>query len=291
MDVQAQWTRLVALVAGAGLAVGGAACFSPRFENCAVFCGAEGECPEDQFCLSDGRCHESQEEDLCTTGGGSDGSLLSDGSVVGEDGGGGRPDAGDGGGGVPDAGDIDAGVPINPTSPGDLVITEIHKDPDGVLDEVGEWFEIHNPTSSTFDLNELIVRDESNPVQQFGVPADIIVAPGGFVVFARNSDTKLNGGVVEDVSYENIDDPPFQLANDGTDEVLIVNPSAGDVVLDRVAYDDVSFPDVPGASLSLDPDNTDAGENDDGVSWCSGQTPYGNAGNFGTPGAPNPQCP
>jgi len=128
-------------------------------------------------------------------------------------------------------------------------------------------------------------------VEQFGVLDGIIVAPGGFVVFARNSDPKLNGGVDEDVSYENIINPPFQLANDSVDEVVVVNPTAGNVELDRVAYDDVSFPDVSGTSLSLDPDSFDAADNDDGLSWCSGQTVYGDAGNFGTPGAANPQCP
>ncbi len=276
--------------ASAALAAGSAACFSPKFEDCAVFCGAEDQCPEDQFCLADGRCHRSEEEELCTTGGDADGSVPSDGSVPGDDSGGGRPDAGDGGGGTPDASDIDAGPPINPTQPGDLIITEIHKDPDGVLDENGEWFEIHNPTSSTFDLEQLIVRDESDPVEQFGLLPGNIVAPGGFVVFARNDDFNLNGGVEEDVFYGDIE-PPFQLANDNTDEVILINPAAGNVVIDRVAYDDETFPDASGASLSLDPDSTDVGENDDGVNWCSGQTPYGNAKNLGTPGAPNPQCP
>lgn len=289
MDVHAQWVRLVALAAaGAGLAAGGSACFSPRFENCAVFCGAEGECPEDQFCLADGRCHESEEEDLCTTGGAADGSQQTDGSMVGEDAGGGRPDAGDGGGGEPDAGDIDAGVPINPTSPGDLIITEIHKNPRVVADEVGEWFEIHNPTSSTFDLDQLEVRDlgDGKTTDGFGFLPGVIMAPGDYIVLARNGDPKINGGVVETIDYSLA---VFALGN-ADDEIIITNPAAGNVVIDEVRYDTVAFPDPDGATMSLDPDLLNEEDNDSGLSWCEGQDAFGD-GDLGSPGGPNPQCP
>ncbi len=287
MHVKAHWVRLVAMAAaGAGLAAGGAACFSPKFENCAVFCGESGECPADQFCLEDGRCHESQEEDLCTSGGDSDGSSQSDGSVPGEDGGGGRPDAGDGGGGAADASDIDAGEPINPTQPGDLVITEIHKDPDAVADELGEWFEIHNPTSSTFDLNQLEVRDvgDGKVTDLFGIP-DVIMAPGDFIILARNPDPKTNGGVDPQVDYSL---QVFILGNDD-DEIIIFNPEAGDVVIDEVRYDIEAFPDPQGATMSLDPASLDADSNDSGLNWCEGQGIFGD-GDLGTPGAPNPPC-
>ena len=287
MDVKAQWVRVVAVAAAsAALAAGSAACFSPRFEDCAVFCGAEGQCPEDQFCLADGRCHQSEEEELCTTGGDADGSVA-DGSVPGDDGGGGRPDAGADGGGTPDASDIDAGPPINPTQPGDLVITEIHKNPDAVLDEAGEWFEIHNPTSSTFDLNQLEVRDlgDGKTNDEFGIP-DVIMAPGDYIVLARNGDFETNGGVEATVNYSA---QIFVLGNDD-DEIIIFNPQAGDVIIDQVRYDIAVFPNPSGATMSLDPDLADADSNDSGLSWCEGQTAFGD-GDMGSPGTPNPQCP
>jgi hypothetical protein len=271
--------------AGASLAAGSAACFSPKFEECAVFCGEAGECPEDQFCLSDGRCHQSEEDQLCTTSGGTDGSVLGDASVPGDDGGG-RPDGGDADAGTPDASDIDAGPPINPTQPGDLIITEIHKNPNAVGDDVGEWFEIHNPTTSTFDLNQLEVRDvgDGKVTDLFGIPG-VIMAPGDYIVLARNGDPKVNGGVDVTVNYSA---QIFVLGNDD-DEIIIYNPEAGDVVIDEVRYDIVAFPDPDGATMSLDPALFDAEDNDSGLSWCEGQNAFGD-GDLGSPGAPNPPC-
>jgi len=57
-----------------------------------------------------------------------------------------------------------------------------------------------------------------------------------------------------------------------------------------VAWDDgVSFPDPEGASMALDPAHLDAGDNDDGSSWCEASSAYGE-GDLGTPGAANDAC-
>jgi hypothetical protein len=61
------------------------------------------------------------------------------------------------------------------------------------------------------------------------------------------------------------------------------------VELDRVSYDkSAGFPVVPGASLSLDPRQLDALQNDSASAWCTGSATYGPE--LGTPGRANPPC-
>jgi len=42
------------------------ACFGPAIERCAVQCGAQDLCPSGTTCLSDGMCHASENESLCS---------------------------------------------------------------------------------------------------------------------------------------------------------------------------------------------------------------------------------
>jgi hypothetical protein len=267
----------VMAAAGGLLAVAASGCFSPQFEACAVSCGEASACPDDQLCLSDGKCHATQDEPLCSLPG-EDGSIA-DGSVIGEDGG--RPDAADpdGGGDPPDAA-VDAGPPVTPTRRGDLVISEIHKDPSAAPDPAGEWFEVFNPTASTFDLSGLLVSDLGS--ESFEIDETVILPPGGRTVFARLASSMANGGVAVDFTYGIL----FSLGNTD-DEIVIENLDSG-TILDSVFFD-TDFPDTEGASISLDPDEHDAMSNDDAASWCDGQTPYGD-GDLGTPGRANPQC-
>jgi len=271
-----EYPRLAAISAamcGAVLALSSGACFSPSFEACAVTCGPSEACPDGQFCLTDGRCHAGRDEELCSLdrqdGAPNDGAVDPDGGTV------------DGGN---DAGEmeVDAGPPVRPTEIGDLVVSEIHKDPDAVADEQGEWFEVFNPTDSTFDLRQLVVRDLGG--EAFTVDQSLIVAPRGRLVFARVADPAVNGGVTADFAYG----AEFALGNNNTDEILIENRQAG-VEIDRVAFENFTFPNVQGASISLDPEDHDAVSNDLGMNWCEGQTKYGD-GDRGTPGRPNPQC-
>ena len=66
--------------------------------------------------------------------------------------------------------------------------------------------------------------------------------------------------------------------------------SADGDVLHEVVYDDVDWPDVAGASLSLDPGAFTPASAADPTSWCAGQTAY-DTGDLGTPGAANDSCP
>jgi hypothetical protein len=254
--VRTQWVRFAApafvVLAGAG----GAGCFSPSFEPCAVTCGTGGLCPGDQVCLRDNKCHASEAEDVCGPG-----------------------DDGDAG--------VDAGLPVTPSARGDLVVTEIQKNPAAVEDMQGEWFEVLNPTRTTaFDLRGLRVHDEDQMAPDvFEIERSLIVPPGGRIVFGRLAGSAENGGVEVDFAYGNLMD----LGNDD-DEIVIENPAAGGgiVIIDEVRYMQ-GFPGVVGKTLSLDPDFEAASSNDDGSAWCNGQDVY-NGTDFGSPGEPNPQC-
>ena len=161
---------------------------------------------------------------------------------------------------------------------GAVVVTEVMKDPSAVGDTAGEWFELHNTTVDELNLVGLVVSDLAG--NDFTVDADLVLAAGGYAVLGRNGDTTSNGGVALDFEYGS-----FGLTNTG-DEIILVH---GTTELDRVEYDDVAWPDTPGASLSLDPAFADSASNDDPVYWCPGVAPYG-AGDLGSPGLENHGC-
>lgn len=240
-----------------GVSAPAAACFSPSYERCAVECAA-GECPPDTTCLADGHCHAQADEPLCVVG-----------EVIdaGEDA---VTDAA-----VPDAAEFDAGTPVTPVEAGQLVISEIFKDPIESDETNREWFEIFNPTDLRFELMGLEVRDDG--IETFDVETSVVLAPHGRVVFARNGDIEVNGGVDADYDY----DDAFALGN-GSDVIEIIYP-LGDVTLDRVEYGSSvdGWPDEEGASVSLDPAEHDDTSNDLPTSWCDASR---------TPGSPNPDC-
>jgi len=166
--------------------------------------------------------------------------------------------------------------------PGDIVITEIMQNPDAVGDSNGEWFEVYNSTSSDIDLNGWWIEDNGSDFHV--INTSVIVSAGGYAVLGNNANMATNGGVMVDYSYGS----GWFLAN-GDDEVVIVAPNETEI--DRVEYDGgPNFPDPEGASMSLNPDNLNATDNDDGSNWCVSTSVYGD-GDLGTPGAANDACP
>ncbi|MDF1564175.1 MAG: DUF4215 domain-containing protein [Deltaproteobacteria bacterium] len=174
-----------------------------------------------------------------------------------------------------------------PTAAGDLVITEVMRDPLLVIDRLGEWFELHNPTGTDLQLLGVKVGDETNAwesytfTEPFGLPA------GGYLVFGSEPDLNANGGVAVDVVYEPYDfnaQKGIDLGN-GTDGLRVTD--AGGALLDVVIWDGgTSFPNQTGASMAL-LRGMDATQNDAGGVWCAGSTPYGD-GDLGSPGVANP---
>ncbi|MDP7112948.1 MAG: MopE-related protein, partial [Myxococcota bacterium] len=162
---------------------------------------------------------------------------------------------------------------------GDLIVSEIMKEPLAVSDELGEWFEVFNTTGVDINLYGGTVYDLDGAL--FTVGSDLWIAAGGYAVLNRNGDAGLNGGVTTDYEYGS-----WFLANN-TDEIEIEHFG---VVLDTVVYADADgWPDTPGESMSLDPESYDETLNDSADNWCDGQDIYGQ-GDLGTPGSVNPDC-
>jgi hypothetical protein len=171
-------------------------------------------------------------------------------------------------------------VPPKPPQclPGDVVVTEIMKNPVQVSDSVGEWIELYNATGSPIDLNECILKDDDT--DSHVIAGSLILAPGGYAVLGPSSDKVANGGVTIDYVYSS-----FFLGNT-VDEVVLV---CSGKVIDSVVYTDPLFPALPGAAMQLDPDAYSEGANDAPGAWCNAVVPYG-IGDKGTPGADNLPC-
>lgn len=174
---------------------------------------------------------------------------------------------------------VPAGIGLDELGPGDLVITEIMRDPEAVEGEFGEYFEVHNRAGDAVDLVGLVVSDEDG--DSFELYDSLVVEADAYVVFAAALEPTVNGGLPQ-VDYVFGDD--MTLGND-SDEIIL---SFGTLEIDEVEYDDDDgFPEAEGAAISL-VQGGDAYSNDDPGQWCVETTPYG-SGDRGTPGAP-PGC-
>ena len=172
-------------------------------------------------------------------------------------------------------------VTLDALSAGDLLLTELMVDPDAVKDDYGEFFEIYNRSGQDVDLEGLVVTAELSDVS-FTVLGALQVEAGARVVFGREGDPDINGGLTLDYDYRG----DFTLDNDAETITL----SFGDVILDSVPYDkDAYFPHKDGFSASLDDAFLDADANDEGQHWCSSATAL-DSGDYGTPGEDNDAC-
>lgn len=164
-----------------------------------------------------------------------------------------------------------------PTAAGDLVFTEIAKNPASQGD-AAEWFELHDPTDAAMRLDGCVISDEGG--ESFTLEPDLIVAAGGYLVFGSNLDPEPNGGFVPDVRYEGM-----VLANEADELVL----TCAGVVIDRVAWD-AAWPALSGRAMSLGASPPTATNNDDAGAWCDAPSRYGDGTNFGSPRRANPPC-
>lgn len=186
-------------------------------------------------------------------------------------------------------GDGDAGSPGTANSCGSgkpiaaLVINEIMQNPAGVVDSVGEWFELYNPTDGAVDINGWTVRDDDHNLHVIDSGGPLLIEAGGYLVLGRSGNTSANGGVNLDYAYGT-----GMVLYNAADELVLID--SNHVEVDRVEWDDgATFPDPVGASMSLiEP----ALDNSFGANWCVSGPQYGN-GERGTPGAANdcgPAC-
>ena len=167
------------------------------------------------------------------------------------------------------------GYTLDDLSAGDLVITEIMPNPDAVNDSVGEYFEIYNASGLEVDVNGLELADNASSDT---VSETVVVAADGYLVFAINGDSTINGGIDADFDWSGP-----ALSNSGD----IITLTYGSVTFDEVDYSGWSV--SAGISLSIDPAYMDMDANDYGPHWCEASSTYGD-GDSGTPGDANDDC-
>lgn len=220
-------------------------------------------------------------------GGASDVGIVLDGSVLAKDTGTPTADAGAPSADAPIGADSskplpDGTVVLSGIAPGDLVVTEVMKNPRAVADKVGEWVEVTNVTDAPIALDGVVLRDAKTDQHIIKSGGTLVLPPGGAAVLGASGDEAANGGVKVDYVYQG-----FYLGN-GIDQVIL---EAEGVVIDEVTYGGATtgWPELDGASMMLSPDHLTAVDNDDAASWCASSLPFG-AGDLGTPGVANPAC-
>jgi len=164
---------------------------------------------------------------------------------------------------------------------GELLITEIMPNPSALSDTEGEWFEIYNNSDRVINLQNLILG--RNDINRHTITDSIDLSPGSYMVFER---TDLATGADGYTYGSGILLPNtgavLTIFNEGTE----TGPGA---LIFSVDYGGTDFPNVPGESISLNPDLFNAVDAVMGTSWCSSISVY-STGDLGTPGAVNDSC-
>jgi hypothetical protein len=156
--------------------------------------------------------------------------------------------------------------------PGDVVIDELLVDPAG--NDLGhEWIELANVSREPLDLSALRVADEAT---EAAVNAGTLAA-GAILVLGQSTDRAHNGDAPVDLAYGT----KLSLNNGGDRVAICAGPCATGVALDAVAWSAPWGDGYVGRAVVVEP----------GGERCPAQEPYGAAGNFGSPGRPNPPCP
>jgi hypothetical protein len=171
--------------------------------------------------------------------------------------------------------------PINAPTAGDLIITEVMANPKLASSATtGAWFEVL--ATKAVDLNDLTVATPTSDTDIKNTNC-ITVVPGEYVLFARSSDTFINGSLpTPRVNYS-------LSITTGNNRLYLRRGDAG--------IDEAAFTTAPtGTSVQLDALKIDAVSNDDPANFCrstirfDGGTDAGLT-DFGSPGAANEMCP
>ena len=159
---------------------------------------------------------------------------------------------------------------VVPTA-GDLVISEYMANPSQVGDALGEWFEVRvnaNVDIGGLELGRAEADTGAGPVLLTLNPTECIpVTAGSHLLFAREANTALNGGLP---TVDHLVGFGIVNSNDG----LYIGQEG--TVLDMTTYTST----VDGAATSLDPNTP---------TFCTATDTYGD-GDLGTPRAANPTC-
>lgn len=158
-----------------------------------------------------------------------------------------------------------------PPMPGDLVITEVHRNPSASSEKFAEWFEVYNPTGDEIEVNGMEVAD--NTGSAILVAPNAAVAPGSYAVIAYTTDTASNGGVTAIAEYAAAD---LQLANN--DDIITLR--FGGMVIDVVDWA-AGWPGANGVAMCLRaPYPTD---NNVSAAWGVSVGTYGPTNDQGSP--------
>ncbi len=158
---------------------------------------------------------------------------------------------------------------------GDLVLSELLVDPAATYDHYGQFVELTNVSAREVALTGWTLSSDAGDL---ALDTDAVVASGSAVVLCIDADAVLNGGLSCDGTWG----PQVLDSPDG------LTLSAGGLTVDGVAWTPL-WPQVEGASMSLEPGSMDASSNDDRTAWCSATSPMG-SGDLGTPGSANDAC-
>ena len=152
-----------------------------------------------------------------------------------------------------------------------IVISEVMPNPASVSDSYGEWFELYNIGDTTINLSNWLIKSGENEEHIISGDVSLFIDPDQYLVFGKNDNISINGGLVIDYQYSSIS------FSNNNDELLIINQN-GEIV-DEVHYTN-DWPFGSGIAMEIhDP------ESDNGISsnWFSSTLTYGNGDN-GSPG-------
>jgi hypothetical protein len=193
------------------------------------------------------------------------------------------PSAGDDDDTAPDDDDTapdDDDTVLPGANPGDLVITEVLRNPTGT-DGLKEWFEVLNTTEDPIDLAGWTISDLGS--DSHVIASSKLIGPGSFAVLGGSESPAENGAADVDYGYGTA----FLLGNSG-DEIVLTAPNG--IVIDQVAWG-TGWPSTQGYSMSLDPNQSNAVANDSPANWCNSPSGvFGSNGDHGSPGVFNLGC-
>ena len=155
--------------------------------------------------------------------------------------------------------------------PGEVAIDELLVNPTG--DDLGrEWIELENRASEPLDISQLHLATAATDV-----PASAgAIGPGAILLLGQSIDPTKNGGAPVAVAYNT----KLILPNANGQLSICLGACASGVVVDTVSWGPLGD-DQTGHALIVDPATK---------VQCTARAPFGTAGSFGTPGAPNPPC-
>lgn len=156
--------------------------------------------------------------------------------------------------------------------PGELIITEIHRNPSASSEKFYEWFEVYNPTGDELEVNGMEIVD--NVGSAVLTAPNAFVPAGGYAVIAYTTDLASNGGVTAIAEYAASD---LQLAN--ADDIITLR--AGGMVIDTVDWA-MGWPGANGVAICLRAPYPS--DNNVSAAWGTSVGTFGTTSDQGSPG-------